>query len=137
VEHDVVASLVAADLTAQLVSAWAAHDIAAFASLFHEDAAFITVIGSYARGRAEIEQLHAAAHAGIFAASTIAMDVEDARRAADGVVVAHVTSVMLGDARAPDEPGPSILTLLIESRGGPWLISAAQNTNVAPPPRRA
>ena len=74
-EPEAEARRVAADLAAELVIAWAEHDMAAFARLFHDDAAFVNVIGTYARGRAEIEQLHAAAHASMFAASTITMDV--------------------------------------------------------------
>ena len=50
---------VADELLAGMAAAWNVHDLAAFAGLSHQDAAFVNVNGSRARGRAEIERLHA------------------------------------------------------------------------------
>lgn len=127
---DLAAREVAAALAARLVGAWAAHDMAAFAGNFHEDAAFVNVAGAYACGRAEIEELHAAAHASIFRDSTITMELMDVRVPADTVLIAHVRSELRGDARAPAERRHSILTIVIERRAGEWKVSAAQNTTV-------
>ena len=55
---------VAGELMAGLAAAWNRHDMHAFASLFHDDAAFVNVAGGYVRGRGEIEQVHAAGHPG-------------------------------------------------------------------------
>lgn len=131
-EPELAPAEIATQLLSGLVAAWAAHDMAAFAELFHDDAAFVNVIGTYAHGRAEIQELHAAIHAGIYRNSAITMQLEDARAAADGVIVAHVASELSGDERAPDQVRGSILTLVIERRGADWKISAAQNTNIVP-----
>jgi uncharacterized protein (TIGR02246 family) len=122
-----------AGLVAALVAAWNAHDMAAFARLFHEDAAFVNVAGRYAHGRAEIEQLHAAAHAAFYRDSAITMRLEDARAVAADLVVAHATSVVRGDERAPGQVRETIMTLVIERRHGDWKISAAQNTVIVKP----
>jgi ketosteroid isomerase-like protein len=54
---------IAGELTTGPAAAWNQHDMHAFASLFHDDAAFVNVAGTYLRGRGEIEQGHAAAAA--------------------------------------------------------------------------
>ena len=121
------------ELIAGLVAAWNRHDMTAFASVFHEDAAFVNVVGTYARGRRGIEQLHATAHASFYRNCTISMRLEDARMAAADVIVAHVTSDVRGDERAPDQVRETIMTLVIERQHGLWKISAAHNTAVAVP----
>lgn len=104
-----------------------------FSSLFHEDAAFVNVVGTYARGRQEIQRLHEAAHAGIFRNSTVAMRVEDTRSVIDAVLVSHVVSELRGDDRVPDRVRRAILTVVFELRDNEWKISTAHNTNIVPP----
>jgi uncharacterized protein (TIGR02246 family) len=124
---------IASDIAAELAAAWNAHDMAAFANLFHDDAAFVNVNGLYAHGRQEIQQHHETVHAGIFHNSTLGNRVEDTRSPAAGVIVAHVGSEVRGDERTPDQVRHAILTLVIELRDGEWKISALHNTNIVPP----
>src|ERR1039457_1865225 len=57
---DTAGAAVASEFTASLAAAWNQHDMTAFASLFHDDAAFVNVAGTCMRGREEIERAHAA-----------------------------------------------------------------------------
>ena len=121
---------VADQLLAGMAAAWNVHDMAAFAGLFHQDAAFVNVNGTYARGRAEIERLHATVHASFYRSSAITLGLQDSRAAAADVIAAHAVSELRGDERAPGQVRQAIMTLVIEQRHGPWQISAAQNTAV-------
>jgi uncharacterized protein (TIGR02246 family) len=124
---------VASEFTAMLAVAWNRHDMTAFASLFHDDAAFVNVAGTCMRGREEIERVHAAAHAGPFRSSTLSAKLQDARDLGPGVVLAHVSTELRGDDRAPGQVRGTLMTLVIERRDTNWEITAVHNTNVAPP----
>ncbi len=121
---------VAADLASGLAAAWNQHDMRAFASLFHEDAAFVNVAGAYLYSRREIQRIHAAAHAGPFRNSTLTAWPEDARLLGSDVIIAHVRSEVHGDDRIPGRVRQTLMTLVIERRGPRWKVIAAHNTNV-------
>jgi len=125
---------IAGDFATKLSEAWNVHDMQAFADLFHDDAAFVNVNGTYAHGRHEIRKHHEAVHAGFFRNSTMSMRVEDSHPPAAGVIVAHTGSEVRGDERAPGQVRRAVMTLVIEQRNGEWKISAAHNTNVVTPP---
>ena len=127
-------SEIAGGLAAALSNAWNLHDMEAFASVFHRDAAFVNVNGTYARGRQEIQRHHEASHASFFRDSNVAMHLDDSRSPASDVIVAHVSSEVRGDLRAPDQVRRTLMTLVIELSGDQWMISAAHNTNVVAPP---
>jgi uncharacterized protein (TIGR02246 family) len=120
------------ELAAGFAAAWNQHDMAALGRQFHDDAIFVSMAGSYMRGRAEIERQHGAVHAGPYRNSALHVEVEDARELAPDVIVAHVRAEARDD-RAPGEARKAILTLVIERRAGLWLIIAAHNTAVAAP----
>jgi uncharacterized protein (TIGR02246 family) len=120
-------------LAAGLSLAWNRHDMAAFAALFHDNAAFVNVSGRYVRGPAQIERMHALAHAGPFRNSMIRMQVTDAAELTAGVVLAHLTSELEGDERAAGQVRHALMTVVIEQRAGEWKLTAAHNTNIVPP----
>jgi uncharacterized protein (TIGR02246 family) len=124
---------IVSDFAAAWTTAWNSHDMKAFGDLFHDDAAFVNVNGMYSHGRHEIQRHTGAVHAGFFRNSTLAMRVEDARWPAADVIVAHASSELQGDERAPGQVRHTILTLIIERRNDEWKISAAHNTNIVPP----
>jgi uncharacterized protein (TIGR02246 family) len=126
---------IVSDFAAEWTTAWNSHDMKVFADLFHDDAAFVNVNGMYAHGRHEIQRHHESVHAGFFRSSTLAMRVEDARSPMADLIVAHASSELRGDERAPDQVRHTILTLIIERRNDEWKISAAHNTNIVPPAR--
>jgi uncharacterized protein (TIGR02246 family) len=122
---------IAGELASAFASAWNSHDMDEFARLFHEDAAFVTVRGTYLRGQKEIRHHHAAVHAGPFKESALRAEVVDARELALGVIVAHMRSELDGDDRVPGRTRRSLMTLVIERRAGLWRFAAAHNTDVA------
>ena len=128
-EHTAVAGRLAAGLS----NAWNLHDMEAFASAFHRDAAFVNVNGTYAHGRHEIQRHHETSHASFFRDSSVAMHLEDSCSPTAGVIVAHVSSEVRGDSRAPDQMRRTLMTLVIELSEDEWVISAAHNTNVVAP----
>jgi len=123
----------AGELVAAFASAWNQHDMDALACLFHQDAAFVNVIGTYLRGRDEIRQQHAAVHAGRYKDSILRAEIVAAREPVPGVIVAHARTELDGDDRAPGQTRRSFVTFVIERRAGLWRFTAAHNTNVLPP----
>jgi len=121
-----MASDSAGEVAAELISSLAA----AFAGLFHDDAAFVNVAGVCLHGRGEIERTHAAAHAGPFRNSSLTAWAEDARLLGSDVIIARVRSELHGDGRAPGQVRQALMTLVIERRGAHWKIVTAHNTNV-------
>jgi uncharacterized protein (TIGR02246 family) len=125
------ASDVATQIAAHFAGAWNRHDMEEFGRLFHEDAAFVNVVGVYMHGRAEIQQRHSVVHAGPYRDSRLFLEVEDVRELAPNVIVAHLSSQLSGDERAPGETRHSRFTIVIEQRPmDDWKIGAAHNTFV-------
>jgi uncharacterized protein (TIGR02246 family) len=125
---------IAGELAAGFASAWNQHDMDALARLFHEDAAFVNVLGTYLRGREEIRRQHATVHAGPYQDSILRAEIVAAREPVPGVIVAHARTELDGDNRAPGQTRRSFVTFVIERRAGLWRFAAAHNTNVLPPP---
>ena len=121
------------ELVAGLASAWNAHDSDAYAALFHEDGTFVNVNGSYEKSREEIRKLHAAIHASFYKDSVMRGEVLDARELVPGVIVAHVSHELEGDARFPGQTVRTLATYVIEQRAGLWKFTAAHNTRIVPP----
>jgi uncharacterized protein (TIGR02246 family) len=123
---------IAGELAAAFASAWNSHDMDVLARLFHEDAAFVNVRGTYLQGQEEIRRHHAAGHAGPFKESGLRAEVVDARELVPGVIVAHMRTELDGDERVPGQMRRSLVTLVIERRIGLWRFAAAHNTDVVP-----
>ena len=121
------------ELAAGFATAWNQHDMVALGRQFHDDAMFVTMAGSYMRGRAEIERQHGTVLAGPYRNSTLHVEVEDASELVPGVIVAHVRGEVRGDDWSPDDVRKALLTLVIERRAGLWRIIAAHNTAVVAP----
>ena len=120
---------IAGELVAGFADAWNRNDMAALAHVFHEDAGFVDVRGTYIKGSAEIGRRHAAERAGALKDSVLRGEVVDARQPAPGVIVGHMKTTLdvAGQTRA------AFLTFVLERRAGQWRFSEAQNTIVAPP----
>jgi uncharacterized protein (TIGR02246 family) len=65
------------DVAHSFQGAWNAHDMAALATLFHEDATFVNRFGHYVRGVEEIVALHAPIHETIYRDSTLKNELID------------------------------------------------------------
>jgi uncharacterized protein (TIGR02246 family) len=122
---------IAGELVTRFADAWNRNDMEALARVFHEDAGFVDVRGTYVKGSEEIGRRHAAERGGALKDSVLRGEVVDARQPAPGVIVGHMRTELdvAGQTRA------AFLTFVLEQRAGQWRFSEAQNTIVAPPSR--
>ena len=128
-------------LVAEVEAAWNSHDMARFAACFATDADFVNVTGAWWRGRAEIEERHAASHADMFKKSTMQVQLASSKEIGLGIGVMHVTWRLEGHA----ESGPTKTT---DPRCGIWswtvrerqsrleIISSTTLTCLPPRPHR-
>ena len=123
-------------VAAALTAAWNRHDMAAFAALFAEDAHFVNVVGTWWKGRAEIEAAHAQAHATFFRDSRLESRVASITSLKPDVAALHIAWDMTGHTGPDGSPGAprSGLMLLVLSKqaGAGWQIRIAQNTDTLP-----
>jgi uncharacterized protein (TIGR02246 family) len=123
---------IAAELATSFADAWNQHDMDSLAGLFHEDAGFVNVRGSYLIGREQIRAQHATVHSGPYKDSVVRVQVVDVRELAPDVLLAHVRTELDGDPRASGQTRHSLVTFVIERRAGVWRFTAAHNTFVEP-----
>jgi uncharacterized protein (TIGR02246 family) len=114
--------------------AWNQHDARAYAALFAEDGEVVNVVGWWWRGRAEIETKLTDAFAFVFRESALTITQVEVRFLAPEIAVAHVLWTMSGARTPPGMPEPrkGIQTVVLQKRGGNWMIAAFQNTNHVP-----
>lgn len=114
--------------------AWNQHDAKAYAALFTEDGDVVNVVGWWWRGRAEIEKKLTDAFAFVFRGSALTIQHVGIRFLAPDVAVAHAYWTMSGARTSPTIPQPreGLQTLVVQKRGGKWMIAAFQNTNYVP-----
>jgi uncharacterized protein (TIGR02246 family) len=119
---------IAAELVAGFADAWNRNDTDALARVFHEDAGFVDIRGTYVKGSEQIGRRHAAERDGALKDSVLHGEVVDARQPAPGVIVGHMKTELdiAGQTRE------AFLTFVLERRAGQWRFSEAQNTIVAP-----
>jgi uncharacterized protein (TIGR02246 family) len=123
-------------LQQQQASAWNAHDIAAYAALFTEDAHVINVLGWHWQSRTELKEKLGRGFASVFARSRLSIGAIDIEFLAPAIAVAHVRWTMTGagspTGAASDTPEAGIQTLVMLKRGRDWRIADFQNTNSVP-----
>ena len=118
--------------------AWNSHDMKALASLVAEDVDFITVAGTWLKGRKAFEEHHAARHAMQFKESVWETTDVQVKLLKPDIALVHVSWGIRGDKDpdgTPRQPRRGIFTQVMTKHGGRWLIQASQNTNIreAPP----
>ena len=111
--------------------AWAAHDMTAFADLYHEDCIFIAWTGAVWHGRDTIEKGMAAVHKTVFRNSIQRKRIDGLQFLAPDVALVHLWSTLTGDERQPDKVVRSRNTLVLTKRDGVWKILSFQNTRLA------
>ena len=110
--------------------AWNTHDMAAFASAFHEDGVWILWTGDVWKGRRVIEGGHAAVHKTVFRNSTQRELLEELTFVGPDAAVVRFCSVLTGDERAPKEVIRSRKFLVVTKRQSVWKVSWGQNTRL-------
>src|SRR5262245_3258873 len=111
--------------------AWNIHDMHAFANLFHEDGVWVLWTGAVWKGRAAIEEGHAAVHKTVFRNSIQRERLEELTFVGPDAVVVRFFSTLTGDERAPDKVIRSRKVLIVTKRNGNWRIGWGQNTRLA------
>ena len=116
-------------------SAWNAHDMAALAELFAEDADFVNVVGIWWRDRRAIEDAHAFAHRTFFRNSQLQIDDATVKHLRPDLVTVHSTWTLSGQEE-PDgsigSPRRGVLLFVASREPDGWRIRAAQNTDILP-----
>lgn len=110
--------------------AWNTHDMAAFASLFHEDGVWVLWTGEVWSGRQVIEEGHAAVHKTIFRNSIQREHLEGLTFVGPDAAVVRFCSVLTGSEQSPNEPIRSRKFLVVTRRQGVWKMSWGQNTRL-------
>ena len=121
-------------LVAEVEAAWNSHDMVRFAACFATDADFVNVAGAWWRGRAEIEERHAASHADIFKNSTMQVQLASFKEIGPGIGVMHVTWRLEGHAESgpwrTTDPRRGIWSWTVRDRQDRLEIIASHNTDV-------
>jgi len=113
------------DIPAAFVRAWNARDPDALASLFDEDADFVSVTGLCWHDRESIRKAHADGRN----ASTLAVESTKVRRLSPDIAAVHArltSSAPLPDTRT------TIVTFVVHRIGERWLCASVHHTDVVP-----
>jgi uncharacterized protein (TIGR02246 family) len=113
-------------------AAWAKHDGHQLAKIMSEDVDFINVGGDWLHGRADFELYHTRLLSGRFKESTLTPLETAVRFLRPELAVLHWSWTVQGDRNEDGslrKPRFGIFTMIVEKRGGEWLIVEAQNTN--------
>jgi uncharacterized protein (TIGR02246 family) len=92
-----------ASILSRWEEAWSAHDMTAFASVFHEDGVWVLWTGDVWTGRRVIEEGHAAVHKTVFRNSIQREHLEELTFVGPDAAIVRFCSVLTGDERAPTE----------------------------------
>jgi uncharacterized protein (TIGR02246 family) len=126
---------IAQRLSDDFETSWNAHDMGAFALLFHEDASFVNRYGMLWIGRAAIHGGHRFIHEGVYRDTTVANEVVRAEAIAPGAVAVHMLSRMTIGPSMPHGPRTlNTLMLFVATEGdGEWKIRTAENVMITDP----
>jgi uncharacterized protein (TIGR02246 family) len=111
---------------------WNRHDMDTWADkILHEDSDWVNWRGGYWRGKTAIREGHRAIHAAHYKNSRLSPQrIEDLTFITSDVALAHVSSELSGDERAPGQAFPYRKTILFTRQQGAWRIRALHNTRM-------
>lgn len=124
-----------AGVTALFEAAWNAHDMRAFAELFHPHATFVNRFGTYWRGVEPIVAGHRAIHETIYRDSTLAIEPPDVDMISDEAAILHFWMRLTTGPAHPAGPHQvdTLLLAVVTRREGRWRIQAAENVTLVDP----
>jgi uncharacterized protein (TIGR02246 family) len=119
----------------ELQKAWNRHDMAAFGSLFCEDATFVNRFGYYVRGVQEIIALHVPIHETIYSDSTMENEVIATISLGDGAAVVHCWSrLTVGKAHpAGSHAIDTVILAVLRRESNGWLVQSLENVTLTNP----
>jgi uncharacterized protein (TIGR02246 family) len=122
-------------IAARFEEAWNAHDMEAFARLFHADASFVNRFGTYWRGVDQIVAGHARIHETIYRDSTLENEVADVDLISAEAAIVHIWSRLNAGAAHPAGPHriDTLILVVVTRRHGEWRIQALENVTLVDP----
>lgn len=127
--------LTPSDVTACFQSAWNAHDMDLFGTIFHPDATFVNRFGTYWKGADAIVEGHKAIHETVYRDSTLIIDAPEVEMLSDDVAILHFWNrLKTGEAHpaGPHQTDTLVLAVLTR-REAEWRIKAAENVTLSDP----
>jgi len=123
------------DVPSAFEAAWNAHDMSAFAALFHRDATFVNRFAHYVRGVDEIVALHQPIHDTIYRDSALENELIDVVPLGESAVVIHFWSrLRLGPAHpAGAHDLDTLILAVLTRRDEMWRIQALENVTLTNP----
>lgn len=120
------------DAPAAFQAAWNAHDMAAFAVLFHDDATFVNRFAHLVRGVGEIVALHRPLHETIYRDSTLDNELIDVVQITEEAAIVHFWCRLSTGAAHPAGPHQvdTLIQAVVARRDGDWRILAAENVTL-------
>lgn len=111
---------------------WAAGDGALMASVYTEQADYVTFLGDRLQSRAAIASVHQALFDNALKGSSLAnREVRSIRFLADSVALIHVTgAVKTAGRKEPKKSRASIQTMVAVKHDGGWKFTAFHNTRI-------
>jgi uncharacterized protein (TIGR02246 family) len=124
-----------AAISERFAAAWNAHDMQAFAALFHPDASFVNRFGTYWRGVDAIVAGHRPIHETIYKDSTLTNDKPDIDLISDDAAILHFWSRLSAGAAHPAGPHKvdTMILAVVTRRDGTWRIQALENVTRVDP----
>jgi uncharacterized protein (TIGR02246 family) len=114
----------------QMETGWNTKSGALFAKPFAEDADYVVINGNYIKGRAVIESQHQRIFDTIYKDTSLTLMVKQIRFLRADVAVVHVEGHRSSTVNALVQDAMMTLMMTKEKQG--WVITAFQNTAVAP-----
>jgi uncharacterized protein (TIGR02246 family) len=116
-------------------SAWNAHDMAAFAALFYENATFVNRSATFSRGVHEIVALHRGIHETIYRDSQLENELIEIDLIDDGAAIVHFWSRLTTGSAHPAGPRQvdTLILAVVTRRHGIWRIQAADDVTLTNP----
>jgi uncharacterized protein (TIGR02246 family) len=123
------------DVPAAFQAAWNAHDMAAFAGLFHDDATFVNRFAHYVRGVDAIVGLHRPIHETIYRDSTLSNELIDVVLIGNDVAIVHFWSRLRTGNAHPVGPHAvdTLILAVLTLKEGDWRIQALENVTLTDP----
>lgn len=113
-------------------AAWAKHEGHELAKIMADNVDFVNVAGDWLHGRPDFELYHTRLLSGPFKQSSLKVLDTAVSFLRPDLAVLHWTWSIKGDGLedpTTHEPRKGIFTMIVEKRGGGWLVAVAQNTN--------
>ena len=122
-------------IVSRFEAAWNAHDMEAFAALFHPDATFVNRFATFWRGVDAIVAGHRRIHETIYRDSVLKVDAPDVDGLSGDAAILHFWTRLTAGAAHPGGPHQidTLILAVLTRRDEHWRIQAAENVTLVDP----